>query len=683
MIYRSYTGSMKRIFVFCCVVMLSLDAMGQAAERHIFEEAFNASLAQGAFKPGAHWVPYPAYSDRATWEKLGEGYKEDLIKLGEEFLGHVWKPTLASTYLEYEKTGNRKLMDEHNRTLKAVALLTVAELLEGKGRFLPHLLDGLWMVCTEVSWSHAEHVRYQSSKRTLPVDGERPITLHSSNYGMNVAFALHFFKEEFDKLDPSIAVTIKNALRKNILDPYLDPKMKLWWMGGTADSRRLNNWSTYCTNNVATVFLLCEDNPDRLVQALKQSVVTMDMYMNDQGSDGACDEGPSYWDMGPAKVYEYVRLMADASHGKMNVLGDDFIRKMGEFKSKTYFDDGYVMNFADGGCRDEGDLALMYRYGADTGSKELVDFAISQFALPSKNMFKPYTRFAHMYRILETLRYSQSLRETQEKTLAEYDGNFARLKSGLRENVGSVWYDQTQYAILRKGEYILAAKAGNNAENHNHNDVGSGILFANGRPVIVDPGVGTYVKDTFGPNRYKIWNNQSDWHSVPVINGFSQIKGAEYAATDVSCDLDKGEFKADIAGAYPKESACISWERKWMLTEDGLVLVDTYEMSERTVGDVENFIIRGDVYLPGETTADGYKVAKGEIAIRAYSYSKKGKVDLLMTYPKDMTPSITVQDLSIDKKIQKAWGEDLKRVSFASKSKAPLKGQYEFRVKIL
>ena len=66
MIYRSYTGSMKRIFVFCCVVMLSLDAMGQAAERHIFEEAFNASLAQGAFKPGAHWVPYPAYSDRAT-----------------------------------------------------------------------------------------------------------------------------------------------------------------------------------------------------------------------------------------------------------------------------------------------------------------------------------------------------------------------------------------------------------------------------------------------------------------------------------------------------------------------------------------------------------------------------------------------------------------------------------------
>lgn len=657
--------------------------MGQKADRHIFEETLNAALAQGAFKPGADWVPYPAYSDRAAWEKLGEEYRDKLISLGEGALNHVWKPTLASTYLEYEKTGNRKLMEEHNQARNAITVLTMAELLEGKGRFLPHLLDGLWMVCTEVSWSHAQHTRYQSSKRTLPVDGERPITLHSSNYGLNVAYALHFFKEEFDKMDPSIAVTIKDALRKNIMDPYLDPQMKQWWMGGMVGARRLNNWSPYCTANVLSVFLLHEDDPERLVQALKQSVVTMDMYMNDQGSDGACDEGPSYWDMGPAKVYEYARLVADASHGKMNVFGNELIRRMGEFKSKTYFADGYVMNFADGDCRDSGDLALMYRYGADTGSKELVDFTISLSALPSKKTFKQSSSFSHMYRVLETLRYGQSFREAQEKALAEYDGNFRRLKDGLRENVGSVWYDQTQYAILREGGFVLAAKAGNNAENHNHNDVGSGILFAGSRPVIVDPGVGTYVKDTFGPNRYNLWNNQSDWHSAPVINGFSQMPGVEFAAKDVSCDLEKGEFVADIAGAYPKEAACLSWKRKWTLTADGLVLVDTYEMSERKVADVENFIIRGDVYLPGETTEDGYKVAKGEIAIRAYSYTKKSKVDLLMTYPKDMKPSVTVQDLSIDKRIRKSWGEDLKRVSFTSKAKAPLKGQYEFRVKAL
>lgn len=656
--------------------------MGQTADRHVFEEALNAALAEGAFAPGAEWVPYPAYSDRAAWEKLGEEYRDELIRLGEGALKHVWKPTLASTYLKYEKTGNRELMEEHNEARKNIALLTVAELVEGKGRFLPHLLDGLWMVCTEVSWSHAQHTSYQSSKRTLPVDDERPITLHSSNYGLNVAFALHFFKEEFDKIDPSIACTIKTALKKNILDPYLDPQMKLWWMGGVVEGRRLNNWSSYCTANVATVFLLCEENPERLAKALKQSAVTMDMYMNDQGSDGACDEGPSYWDMACGKVYEYARIMADASRGKMNLLGDDLIRRMGEFKSKTYFADGYVMNFADGTCRDVGDMALLYRYGADTGSQELVDFAIFQSAVPSKKIFKKPSGFSHMYRILEAIRYSASLKEAQEKALAVYGGNFRTLKNGLRENVGSVWYDQTQYAILREGEFILAAKAGHNAENHNHNDVGSAILFVNKRPVIVDPGVGTYVKDTFGSNRYKLWNNQSDWHSVPVINGMSQLNGREFASKNVSCDLDGACFAADIAGAYPPDAACISWNRKWILTDSELVLIDTYALSKRKTPDVENFIIRGDIYLPGDSTPDGYKVAKGEIAIRAYSYTKKSKVDLRMTYPKDMKPSVTVQDLSTDKRIQRSWGEDLKRVSFTSKSKAPLKGQYEFRVSL-
>jgi hypothetical protein len=386
--------------------------------------------------------------------------------------------------------------------------------------------------------------------------------------------------------------------------------------------------------------------------------------------------------MAGGKVYEYARIMTDASRGKMNLLGDDLIRRMGEFKSKTYFADGYVMNFADGTCRDVGDLALLYRYGVDTGSQELVDFAIFQFAVPSKKNFKKPSGFSHMYRILEAIRYSASLKEAQEKALAAYDGDFRRLKNGLRENVGSVLYDQTQYAILRKGEFILAAKAGHNAENHNHNDVGSAILFVDSRPVIVDPGVGTYVKDTFGANRYNLWNNQSDWHSVPVINGMSQLPGREFASKNVSCDLDAACFAADIAGAYPADAACISWNRKWILTDSELVLTDTYELSERKTSDVENFVIRGDIYLPGDSTPDGYKVAKGEIAIIAYSYTKKSKVELLMTYPKDMKPSVTVQDISMDKRMQKSWGEELKRVSFTSKAKAPLKGQYEFRVKV-
>ena len=213
---------MNRFIVFVVTMLLAVTSAGQASvQRHIFEDAFNAAAAEGVFQTGAKWLPYLAYSDREAWEKIGEDFKEQIIKRGEQSLKYEWKLRMASTYLEYEKTGNRALMGEI--PTGHIVALTAAELVEGKGRFLLHLLDGLWMFAQQFSWSHAQHTTYQSSRRTLPIDGERPITLHSSVAGQAVAFALYFFKEEFDKLDPSLAVTIKTSLEKNIFEPFLNP----------------------------------------------------------------------------------------------------------------------------------------------------------------------------------------------------------------------------------------------------------------------------------------------------------------------------------------------------------------------------------------------------------------------------------------------------------------------------
>ena len=672
---------MNRLIVLFITMFFAVTSAGQASvKRHIFEDAFNAAASEGVFQTGAKWLPYPAYSDREAWEKLGEDFKEQIISRGEKSLEHEWKLRMASTYLEYEKTGNRALMGEIPTT--HIIALTAAELVEGKGRFLLHLLDGLWMLSQQYSWSHAQHTSYQSSRRTLPIDGERPITLHSSSAGQAVAFALYFFKEEFDKLDPSLAMTIKASLKKNIFDPFLDPKVYHWWMQKREDGKYLNNWTSYCTANVTSAFLLCEDDPERLLQALKQAAVTMDLYMNDIRSDGACDEGPSYWDMAVGKVYDFARIMYDASYGKMSIFGDDLFRRMGEFKSKTYFGDGYVMNFADGSCRDVGDLMMIFRFGYDAGSQELIDFALSQQALPQKKIFKSDIMYGSIFRILEALRYRDKLKEEQNKAIAEYNGDFRKMKSGLRADVSSVWYNETEYAIFREGDWTLAAKAGNNGESHNHNDVGSAILYVNNRPVLIDPGVATYTKETFGANRYTLWNNQSDWHNAPIINGCSQIHGREYAAKDVACDLENSVFASDISGVYPKQSYCKSWNRTWKLSDGSLVLTDRYELSKRVAADVVNFIVRGDVYLPGMVTPDGYKVPKGKVVLTAYSYSKKGKVDISFSYPENMTPSVTIMDISTDKRVKRSWGDELIRISFTSKAKAPLTGQYEFRVEL-
>ena len=59
-----------------------------------------------------------------------------------------------------------------------------------------------------------------------------------------------------------------------------------------------------------------------------------------------------------------------------------------------------------------------------------------------------------------------------------------------------------------EGLYV-AAEGGHNAQSHNHNDVGNVIVFADGRPVLVDAGVEEYTSKTFSSRRYEIWTMQS------------------------------------------------------------------------------------------------------------------------------------------------------------------------------
>jgi hypothetical protein len=50
-------------------------------------------------------------------------------------------------------------------------------------------------------------------------------------------------------------------------------------------------------------------------------------------------------------------------------------------------------------------------------------------------------------------------------------------------------------------------------------------LPLDGRPLIIDVGVGVYTRQTFGPERYEIWTMQSSWHNVPEVDGFGQAPG--------------------------------------------------------------------------------------------------------------------------------------------------------------
>ncbi len=100
---------------------------------------------------------------------------------------------------------------------------------------------------------------------------------------------------------------------------------------------------------------------------------------------------------------------------------------------------------------------------------------------------------------------------------------------------------------------VLCVKAGHNAEEHNHNDIGSFLLHVAGENLLTDPGRGLYSRAYFGPERYENIFANSYGHSVPRIDGLLQGTGRAFSGT-LHEIIDEGSSKRvelDFAPAYP------------------------------------------------------------------------------------------------------------------------------------
>ena len=632
--------------------------------------------------------PYPEYEDRESWDKLLGGHKSYLVSAGEKYLDFQWQNVTAVSYLAYERTGERASMEnplKQNRI--ALNTLMLAELAEGKGRFVDQLINGAWHIAHMPSWVLSAHLPRQRTGRSLPDPSEQIIDLGSGALGAQMSAVWHFFHESFDKIDPVISKVIKSIIKKQILDPYLNPDEHKpnWWLAfdlkpGTV----VNNWNPWCNADVILCFLLVESDPVRLDMALRQSVKSVDKFLAYVKKDGACEEGPAYWGHAAGKLYDYLQIMYDASAGRFSIFDDPQVKSMAEYISRSFVKDGWVVNFADASAKLSFTPSLIYNFGKAVKSEEMQDFAI--YNLAKKNLGKfsdplPVI-WNDAFRALNSLKYIVEMSERVEKLNAVVDAGKSLDDSmaDLRRNVPDLtWYPETEFCYMQNpSDWFFAAKGGHNNESHNHNDIGTFILYVDGVPMFVDAGVGTYTKKTFSSERYTIWSMCSDWHNLPVINGVTQKNGSMFKSSSVSVSssaLTKA-LSVEVSGAYPSESECASWRRQYRLGKDRLEIADAYELRNRKGEDIENFIIQGDVFMPGEQTLSGYTVKDGEVVV------VNKDVTLRMTFPKSLQPSVCQKSLE-DPRLTSVWGTSLKKVSFTSSSSAPLKGIYRFNITYL
>ena len=638
---RNKYDMMKTVKFFVAVIVsLCFADVNAYTERNILQNKTSKEELKTFIVTDQKWVTYPDYGNRNEWDKLFGESKKTVIEKGEKCLDYEWQVVKATDYLEFERTGNRQIMEKpFGDNNQAIMQLLLAELAEGKGRFIDQLINGVFHTCEMTSWALSAHLITQPSHRALPDSQYQLIDLTAGDLGGLLSWTYYFMHDEFDKIDPEISKRLYRELDKRIMTPYLENN-NFWWLAWNYKGQMVNNWNPWCNSNALMTFMLLEDNPDRLSDAVYRSMISVDRFLNYVHSDGACEEGPSYWGHASGKALDYLVLLEYITNGKISVFDNCQIKSMGEYIAKSYVGNGWVVNFADASAKGGGDPYLIYRYGKAVDSDELKQFASM---LNSKNGISFTGR--DVFRTLEALRISDELANYTEKYKSS---NFT-------------WYPETEFCYLRNDKAFFAAKGGYNDESHNHNDAGTFSLWVNNTPVIIDAGVGTYTKQTFSSERYSIWTMQSNYHNLPMINGVPQKYGRKFKANDAKAS--KNSFSVEIASAYPDEAAVESWVRSYKFSKNSLTISDDFRLSESKSPNVINFMTWGDVDIQNN----------GIVFITIDGVKAKLNYDSDLFELKKETVEIS------DKRLSDVWGNKIYRLSFTSKANN-LSGHYSFKI---
>lgn len=598
--------------------------------------------------PRTDWHPFPDIDEPEAWRALPAAVRNAHIAQGEAALGAEWDPLPATVVLEYVRTGNRSNFESLSfGRRKQLAHLVVAEVMEGQGRFVDDIVNGIWTICEETYWGVPAHLWAQRAGSGLPDVSEPTVDLFAAETGSLLAWTLYLLGDRLDKISPLIRERIHLEVDERILTPNLE-RDDFWWMGFGSDI--INNWNPWINSNWLTAVLLLERDEDRRLESIHKIMRSLDRLIESYPADGGSDEGPGYWSRAAGSLLDALDLLHSASNGTIDLYDEPLIREMGKFIYRTHISSEYFINFADATARIAVDPALVFRYGQRIEDPQMVGFAAfaartqhwGEDALPGS--------FGHLSRQLPAFFVLDELLATPAAAPQLADFWLPDIQvMGARSEAGS-----------SAGLYV-AAKGGHNGESHNHNDIGNFIVYADGRPVLIDVGAGQYTAKTFGEDRYTIWNMQSAYHNVPTINGVLQKDGTQWAARDVRfiADSQHASLTLELAGAYPEEAGVQSWVRRVTLNRGHSVEIrEQYRLEA----------LRGPLTLNLMTPLVPELDEPGRITLTLYEGTSPSATTTVSIDYDEQKFDVRFEPIPLeDERLRAGWGDRLTRIVLTAK----------------
>ena len=476
------------------------------------------------------------------------------IKVGyEETCDNALEPLLVSKYNLYNETGDRATYEKDYfvRRKLLTRAMALSLLYPEDNKYLEKLEAVMWAICDEFNWVLPAH------------NSTHKIDLCSSETGLLLVEAIAFLGERIDcKLKDRVVTEVKNR----VIDVYESNEF-VW-------EKYTSNWTAVCTGCVAITMMYFF--PEALERSLPRIEKASEVFLSGFSDEGVCFEGPTYWGYGFGNYVYLADALFEYTNGSLNLFEIDKTKKIAEYPKYSVLCGGAAVSFSDSSRYARFSRGLVNCLSKHYNSDSFIADEYLIYSMPNGNFQNAFIR-----------------------TFLFDDG----VSVSLSDKKHNYFLPSAAQMIFNKKNYSFAIKAGNNAELHNHNDVGSFIFADLDGQAICDLGAGFYSKDYFSDKRYDILCTSSLGHNVPIVNGKTQSAGKEYKGDIVA---DNNRATVDFAAAY--DLSDVQLKRTVIASENSILVTDEFG------GNIESYVSRFVTLREPKVFENVVSLGKTEIA---------------------------------------------------------------------
>lgn len=210
---------------------------------------------------------------QAANDSIKQRILDSYVRYGERYIGCRWESPSATLFAEFKTNGNRTRYEQWTfGKRRQLAALVLAEKVEGKGRFMPDIVNGIMSTLEETWWGIPAHY---GTKVMRPED--QNVDLFNAETAGLMAWTRHALKQQIDSFSPLLSQRIDSEIERRMLIPALNTNY--WWKKASM------NWNPWICSNWLACVKFCEHDSVRRDKALTQIASAMNAFADGYPDD--------------------------------------------------------------------------------------------------------------------------------------------------------------------------------------------------------------------------------------------------------------------------------------------------------------------------------------------------------------------------------------------------------------